>query len=177
MLFRKQVYNKIGGHQAKFDHAVEDVALAKLIKKHGGRWRLYDGVNLITSRMYESFIEAYQGFTKNYFGLFNYRLLVALFVWCWMGLITFYPIAIIISAIVKSNYNHAFWFSTIAVTLTVFLWLITSLKFKFPKRIIFYYPAIILVAITIGLHSIILTISGKTSWKDRKIRRRKFRLI
>ncbi len=177
MLFRKQFYDKIGGHRSIFDNAVEDIALAKLVKKNSGKWRMYDGSKLISSRMYDSFQEAYQGFTKNYFALFNYRLLVALFVWFWIGLITYYPFGFIVSSLIKGSYQSEFYYAIIAIIITALLWLLTSIKFRFPKRFLVYYPVIIAIAIITGLRSIILTISGKTVWKDRIIKRRRFRLI
>ena len=43
MMFRKIAYEKIGGHAAIKQNAVDDISLGRNIKSHGLRWHLYDG--------------------------------------------------------------------------------------------------------------------------------------
>ena len=177
MFFRKEVYERIGGHTAIRNNAVEDIELGKLVKKNGYRWRLLDASNLISCRMYHSLAESIQGFTKNYFALFGYKLFVALFVWIWLGIITWHPIVTILSHILTGNFLSGFWYPLVSILATGFLWLLTSLKFNFPIHLFLLYPLIITVSGYIGLRSIFLTLTGQTVWKGRKIARRKIRLI
>ena len=68
MLFRRDAYDAIGGHAAVSDHLVEDVALARLVAARTGEgMRLIncDGSGLVGCRMYGSFAEVWEGFTKN----------------------------------------------------------------------------------------------------------------
>ncbi len=74
MLFRRSAYNAIGGHKAVKDALVEDVWLARLIKKHGFRLRVMDGAEVVTTRMYRSLREIWDGFSKNLFPGFRYSL-------------------------------------------------------------------------------------------------------
>lgn len=68
MLFRRDAYEAVGGHAAVSDHLVEDVALGRLVAGRTGEgMRLIncDGSALVRCRMYGSFAEVWEGFTKN----------------------------------------------------------------------------------------------------------------
>jgi len=170
MLFRKDFYKKIGGHQAIKEHIVEDVALARITKKHNGKWRMFDATNLITSRMYYDFSEALEGFTKNYFSLFDYRILLTIFIWIWMGIITFQPLVIMFSSLITANYGSSFVYSLISVVITIFMWLLLAIKFRYPLHIFLFYPLAIAMAIFIGFRSMILTMTNRALWKGRRLK-------
>ncbi|MBS4015624.1 MAG: glycosyltransferase [Candidatus Latescibacteria bacterium] len=177
MLLRKEVYRKIGGHAAVKDNAIEDVALAKLVKAKGGKWRMFDASNLSSARMYHSFTEAMQGFTKNFFALFGYKILIALFVWTWIGIITYLPLARTGLGLINNNFDAEFLYSVISVTATCFLWVLMSVKFKFPLHQFLFYPITITVSIFIGLRSMIMTIANRTVWKGRRLKSAKVRWL
>jgi chlorobactene glucosyltransferase len=68
MLFRRDVYELIGGHAAVRAHLVEDVLLGRLVAERTGEGvKLVncDGSRLVHCRMYESFADLWEGFTKN----------------------------------------------------------------------------------------------------------------
>lgn len=65
MLFRRSAYDKIGGHQAVASEIVEDVELARRIKRAGLKLGLYAGSNLAFVRMYRSWSALWEGWTKN----------------------------------------------------------------------------------------------------------------
>ena len=68
LLFRRDAYEEIGGHAAVRDHLVEDVALGRLVAARtaaGLRLINCDGSRLVSCRMYTSFPEVWEGFTKN----------------------------------------------------------------------------------------------------------------
>ncbi len=65
LLFRREAYQKVGGHTAVRHNVIEDVALAKVIKAHKLRLRMADGNQLIRCRMYQNWPEVRAGFAKN----------------------------------------------------------------------------------------------------------------
>ena len=65
MLFRRSAYDKIGGHEAVAGEIVEDVELARRIKRAGLKLALYAGSNLASVRMYRSWSALWEGWTKN----------------------------------------------------------------------------------------------------------------
>jgi chlorobactene glucosyltransferase len=65
MLFRTQSYRRIGGHESVKNEMAEDFALARRTKGTGHRLLLGDGADLVSTRMYHSLGEIWQGFSKN----------------------------------------------------------------------------------------------------------------
>ncbi|GAB4548322.1 MAG: hydroxychlorobactene glucosyltransferase CruC [Anaerolineae bacterium] len=65
MLFKREAYQAIGGHEAVRAQVVEDVALARKIKQARRRLRVVDGNRLIKCRMYQDWCGVRDGFAKN----------------------------------------------------------------------------------------------------------------
>ncbi len=65
LLFRKPIYEAIGGHAVVKDEIVEDVMLARRVVAAGGRLRIADGNQLIGCRMYDGWQAVRRGFGKN----------------------------------------------------------------------------------------------------------------
>ncbi len=65
LVFRRETYHAIGGHAAVRDRIVEDVALARLTKRHRRRLLMADGNGLIACRMYTGWSAVRDGFAKN----------------------------------------------------------------------------------------------------------------
>ncbi|MGF1669064.1 MAG: glycosyltransferase [Balneolaceae bacterium] len=72
--FRRSAYEQIGGHESVKSNIVEDVELAKNIKRAGFSLRMYTGLNTIKCRMYTKQSEILQGFRKNFFAGFGHSL-------------------------------------------------------------------------------------------------------
>ncbi|HWG93520.1 MAG TPA: glycosyltransferase family 2 protein [Mycobacteriales bacterium] len=62
---RRDVYRRAGGHAAVKAEVVEDVALLRAVKRVGGRGGVVDGTHLATTRMYGSWPELVEGYTKS----------------------------------------------------------------------------------------------------------------
>lgn len=95
MLFEREAYDNIGGHKAVATNPVEDLALAALIKQSGLSLRYVLGLDSATVRMYRSFGDLWEGWTKNYHLGANRNILLTLvsasavfliFVMPWLGL-------------------------------------------------------------------------------------------
>ncbi len=65
LAFRRVGYDASGGHAAVAGKVVEDIALAEAIKRAGYNLRMADGNGLIRCRMYYSWSEVVNGYTKN----------------------------------------------------------------------------------------------------------------
>jgi hypothetical protein len=64
-------YDAAGGHATVRDDVLEDIALARAVKRSGGRIALADGSQLATCRMYESWRELTDGYTKSLWASFG----------------------------------------------------------------------------------------------------------
>ncbi len=65
ILIRRDVYEAVEGHAAVRDVICEDVALARLVKRAGGRVALHDGREAISARMYTGWRSLWEGVAKN----------------------------------------------------------------------------------------------------------------
>ena len=65
MLFRREIYNAIGGHEAVKDEVVEDLALAQLVKRQGFCLRIRAAETDLFTRMYRSLAHLVEGWSKN----------------------------------------------------------------------------------------------------------------
>lgn len=70
-LIRRAAYDAIGGHEALRAAIVDDIALARDIRRSGRRTELVRADDLISVRMYHGLHEAIRGFTKNAFTTIN----------------------------------------------------------------------------------------------------------
>jgi hypothetical protein len=67
LLFRRSAYEAIGGHERVADSVIEDVALARELKRNRVPFRVLRTEALGHVRMYSSFEELWRGFEKNSF--------------------------------------------------------------------------------------------------------------
>ncbi|MEU7975323.1 glycosyltransferase family 2 protein [Micromonospora sp. NPDC049089] len=65
-------YNAAGGHAAVADKILEDVELARAVKRAGGRIALADGSRLATCRMYDDWPQLRDGYSKSLWASFGH---------------------------------------------------------------------------------------------------------
>jgi hypothetical protein len=71
ILVRRDVYDAVGGHNAIAGELLEDVALARAVKRAGFRIFFRYGGDRVRTRMYRSFDQLREGWTKNLALLFR----------------------------------------------------------------------------------------------------------
>jgi len=64
-------YRDWGGHTAVRDQVIEDVALARMAKRHGFRPAVADGTDVATCRMYADWPTLQEGYTKSLWAAFG----------------------------------------------------------------------------------------------------------
>jgi len=74
LLVRKDIYERVGGHEAVKLEILEDVELARRIKVRGGKLVFLPGARWVRTRMYNSFREMWQGWTKNLYLFYEGKL-------------------------------------------------------------------------------------------------------
>lgn len=67
LLFRRTLYDAIEGHAGAPGAIVEDVVFAQRVKAYGIPVEVVRGVELVSCRMYTSFREVWEGFSKNFY--------------------------------------------------------------------------------------------------------------
>ncbi|GDX40853.1 glycosyl hydrolase [Armatimonadota bacterium] len=78
-LFRKESYERIGGHAGVRASFHDGLLLARKVKASGGTLRLFDATELLRCRMYEGGRAVWNGFTRNaYEGLGSFGVLLGM---------------------------------------------------------------------------------------------------
>jgi len=77
-LVRRAEYEAAGGHESLKDAVVDDVGLARLMRRAGHRTAVVRADGYVGVRMYHGLREIVDGFTKNAFAVFGYNYFVAL---------------------------------------------------------------------------------------------------
>jgi|SRR5215831_7068215 len=65
ILIRRDTYDAVGGHAAVADNLLEDVALARAVKRSGRKIRFRYAADAVSTRMYRDFSKLREGWTKN----------------------------------------------------------------------------------------------------------------
>ena len=76
-LVHREDYEAVGGHESLKDAVVDDVALARLMRRSGRRTEAVRAEQRVSVRMYHGLGEIVRGFTKNAFAVFGYNYFVA----------------------------------------------------------------------------------------------------
>ena len=127
--------------------------------------------DLVSCRMYQSSREAIDGFTKNLFAVFDYRLLPFLFAFLWL-LVMFWEPLVVFGMGLSGQAAHAQPAVIAAcIVVSVSLWLIHYINMGFPFGLAFLYPFTILANVGIAFRSCVHSLGGHLTWKGRRITR------
>ena len=161
--FTREAYQLIGGHQAVSNQIVEDVELSRLAKKRGIKILTSAGTRVVSCKMYHSFKEVWDGFSKNLFGLVGYKmipffiLVLGLFTMCVLPYITvwFAPLR---------------GLAIVAIVMNIVIRMVLALKYRHPFfTSVILHPLGILLTLLIGINSFCQVRSGRLQWKGRQI--------
>lgn len=168
ILIRRDVYEKIGGHMSVRNIIIEDYALAGLIKKHGYRLRGYYAPELLSVKMYRSFSELWEGWTKNiYSGIGSIKRTLML-ISILLGLL--FPYIFTIFALLQLL-HWSFSLLTLNILPVFLLFIAGVIVYKnYDSGILYAFlvPLSILIVIVLIFNSMLRSILFDVSWKGRK---------
>lgn len=159
MLFNAKIYHEQKWHKQVKNQVVEDVEIMKLVKLNGLRGEALLANGFIFCRMYKSYREAIQGFSKNILSGFG-NSIIGLIVY--MFLIIGGPILVFLFLNVE-----LFVFCCTLIILSRLM--ISLLSGQNPIINIIIHPLQVLSLAFISIYSIYNTLSNKVYWKGRKI--------
>ncbi len=168
MLFRRAAYDQIGGYAAVRTDAVDDIALARQIKAHGLSWRMALATQDVRCRMYRNSAQVFEGFTKNLFAGFGYRVLPFLLIWLWIAIVFLQPPIVLV--LIAGGLPHSTYSVVVAaagIFFAVLLWGISNARFGFPLYLALFYPVTTVLALFIAARSVAFAVRGRSTWKGR----------
>lgn len=160
MLWRKDDYFKIGGHEKVKNNVVEDMELARLAKHNKLKVKTMLGGKLVFCRMYESFNQAYNGFTKNFFAGF----LLPPFLF--LVIISFLLIAFVLPFLFLMQPVYSFILIALILITRISVSIVSNQNLFIN---ILLHPVQMLFMFWIGIISLIKFKTKKLVWKQRKL--------
>lgn len=164
IVIEKECYEAIGGHQSVKNSLVEDVHIAREVKKHGYKMVLANITGSALSYMYDTPRETWEGFKKNtYTGIGRSTRMV-------IFLTLFYTIVFLLPAMLA---GFAFGTGNIALLLpyllTVTFKMYVDARTGHPLWLAFFMPVAALLLICIIVASMFVHKQGKSyHWKGRQ---------
>jgi len=175
MLFRRAAYDNIGGHESVASNPVEDFALAHEIKSNSLTLRYVLGLDVASVRMYQSFGDLWEGWTKNFHlaggrnvvkTFFSAGAIALLFVVPWLGLAVSFT-GLFFGA---STSGPAFLMSMVAVAAQLYMRVAASDVIEQPWRYLWLGWLGGAVVSAIALTSLIKTETGwRWTWRGRAL--------
>jgi len=164
LLMKRDVYGKIGGHEAVRNEIFEDTALARVWRKAGERGICLDGQDIASVRMYRSFQEIWYGFQKNFFPSFKHPVNFWVFLffhgWCFLSPFVFAPLATLLAAP-----SWTLWASVMCVFIMRGA---MAFRFRYPLWSCLLHPVAEILLLALGVSSWYRCFSGKgIVWKGR----------
>ena len=160
--FKNDSYQKLGGHEKAKNQIVEDTWLTRHAKTLKMKTITAAGTGEVFGRMYKNWDEVWQGFSKNLFGLMNYKLVAFIFLLLFMFISYVAPYFLIVfpSIVVCAG---------ISIIINIVIRLILTVKYKDPIITVLLHPLAIILTILIGINSIRIFNSPNLKWKGRTI--------
>ena len=159
MLFDAELYRKNQWHERVKDRVVEDVEIMRMVKSAGFNGEALLANGMLSCRMYKSYTEAVNGFTKNFLAAFNYSIITLLI---YLVIVIGGPMIVI---------------TTLNLQLILFmtsLILISRVMISLPSRQsawinVLLHPLQMLNLTLIAFLSIQTYLTKKTVWKGRQV--------
>ena len=165
MFFSRRAYARIGGHEAVRAHVVEDVTLGRQIAAlipEGERLFNCHALQFSTVRMYHSFAETWEGFTKNVRAAFDDRGAMFWFFGCVQAAFFFWPFVAIffVSAPLR-------WVVGLQIAIVFFIRFLLAARCRTSRLGALLHPLGVLLLMLIGINSWRLSHGRGVVWKGR----------
>ena len=168
ILMRREVYDRVGGHETLKQAILEDIGMARLVKQAGFKIMIADGKEIYSIRMYHSFREIWIGWRKNVFLAMKKSVIKTLYIilcllgfvvtpWLMVGVHLWTGSALIGQAVA--------WVGLGLVLITEF---VLCHELNLGKRYAFLFPLGALIMAAIMINSMIQVLfRGQAEWRGR----------
>ena len=164
ILFKKETYFKLGGHDLVKNDLFEDTRLARIFRQKGENTYCINGSKIISVKMYDSFKSIWNGFKKNYYPGFSKD--SSFFFFQSIFIISYFIAPIIYTSSIILNFHENL--SAILLSINFIPIILINIKFKYNFLSIFTHPFGILTMFILGISSWKNMKYGKgLDWKDR----------
>lgn len=169
MAFKRKAYQGVGGHKSVKNKVVEDVELAKNLKRAGYPMKMYHGARTVSCKMYSSANELWEGFRKNFLAGFGNNL----FLFIGLGIlhiITFILPALLLPFLLLWGSTKLTVLCLIIITLMLIQRFIVDQWFNWKFRYGLLHPLGVMWFQVLGIKVISDYLNQESAqWKDRQV--------
>lgn len=170
MCFDADVYHSLGGHGAVRDRVVEDIAFASVVKYAGKRLSVRSATELAHCRMYGSWREVIDGFSKSVYGEVTGRSAAGVAIAGFVLATQVLPSTLALASLVRGQRSAGrLWLPLSEAGMLMILRLILSARLRFLRRDAVLAPLTGLAAVVIIARSVWWTYRGRPQWKGRSL--------
>jgi len=153
LFFKKDAYWKIGGHEAVGQLTGEDVALAQRVKQFHLKLYFIDPSPYLSSEMYESLREVWDGYGKSIYTAFASAPVYFFVFILTVFLLYLFPFYFLIHDWIVKPGTLAFYLVALQVLLGYSYRLIAAYRFRLSWESVVFHPLSCALMILIGIHS------------------------
>ncbi|MEA2015844.1 MAG: glycosyltransferase [Actinomycetota bacterium] len=168
MLFKRDVYEKIGGHESVKSEVLEDIKISKRVKRAGYKFMIFDGRNNLYCRSYRSFREVIRGYSKVLFAAFDYRLPIISVIIVLASAVLLFPFLWLVPAIIFKWPMIVIELMVLQAAIILATRIVFSIRFRSRAIDILLHPFSVIYLVLIAINSVFNTIAGTgVNWKGR----------
>jgi glycosyltransferase involved in cell wall biosynthesis len=163
LMIRRDVYEAISGHTGVAGEVLEDVALARLVKRGGFRLWFGSGRGIVRVRMYRSFAAMWEGWKKNL-----YRLIGGTPRAAWSELDAALPWMIVLVLLVGIKVPWALFLCVLLLLARQLSYGAELVRNGYPFSYITYYLPAVVLYVGVLFASYRAHAKGRVAWKGRE---------
>src|SRR4030042_2478897 len=168
MLFKKEVYEKIGGHKSIKGKILEDMKISKRVKNFGYKFMIFDGRNNVYCRMYKNFREIVKGYSRVLFAVFDYKVHMISIAIVLVFVIFLSPFFLLPMVILLDWPLLLIELLILQITIIFITRIVLSIRFKCKAVDVILHPVAIVYLIMIAINSVLsVKIRSGIYWKGR----------
>jgi len=168
LLFKKEAYQKIGGHLSVANEVLEDIMIAKKAKLNGLSILVADGKNLFSIRMYHSMEEIWIGWRKNIFLAMKNSIFRASFYMVMVLCFLLTPYIIVMCNLWVGAGSVWVGISLLGLALSLATGLGLCHELGLERKNVFLFPLGAIVMVVIMFNSMVQTLLlRRTEWRGR----------
>jgi len=168
MLFKTEVYRKIGGHKSIKGKILEDVKISKQVKKSGYKFMIFDGRTNLYCRMYKNFRDVVRGYSRVLFSAFDYNLFMMSMAIVLIAAVFLMPFIMLLIGILLNWPAIVIETIILQIIIVLITRVIFSIRFKCRAVDILLHPIAMVYLIFIAVKSILdIKFRLGLKWKGR----------
>jgi chlorobactene glucosyltransferase len=167
--FKREVFKRIGGFEPVKSEIIEDVYIAKQVKKFGYKFMVFDGSGNVFCRMYKNLNGVIKGFSRFIFAAFDFNVFMEAIAIFFVSLLFLVPFILLPLEIFIFDWSRlVIALNIVQIFIILLIKIILAIKFKYRGIDVLLMPVSMVYVVLLACNSYLQTkIRKGINWKDR----------